>query len=99
VSRRRAPAPASEILRRALAAAAPDTPLARIQAVWSGVAGEVIAAEATPASEREGTVTVECSGSVWAQELELLAPDLTGRLNAALGGPAVRRLRFVVKAP
>jgi len=63
------------------------------------IAGKAIAAETAPASEREGTVTVECSGSVWAQELALLAPDLTSRLNAALGTPAVRRLRFVVKTP
>ena len=56
-------------------------------------------AESAPASEREGTVTVECSASVWAQELTLLEADLRGRLNAALKGQTVRSLRFVVKAP
>ena len=95
--RRRAPAPLSEVLGKAVGDAAPDTPLARIQAAWAGVAGAAIAAEATPSEEREGTVTVECSGAVWAHELELLAPDLLSRLNAALGTPAVRRLRFIVK--
>jgi predicted nucleic acid-binding Zn ribbon protein len=97
--RRRAPSQLSDVLGKALAGLAPDTALARIQAAWPGVAGKAIAAETAPASEREGTVTVECSGSVWAQELALLAPDLTSRLNAALGTPAVRRLRFVVKTP
>jgi predicted nucleic acid-binding Zn ribbon protein len=97
--RRRAPAPIAEVLRRAVAGAAPDTLLARVQAAWAGAVGEVIAAEAQPAEEREGTIKVECSGSVWAHELELLGPDLVARLNASLGGPAVRRLRFVVKAP
>jgi len=99
VSRRRAPSRISDVLPDAVAGAAPDTLLARVQAVWPGVAGPVIAAEAAPSGEREGTVTVECSGAVWAQELELLAPDLMGRLNPLLGGAAVRRLRFVVKAP
>jgi predicted nucleic acid-binding Zn ribbon protein len=97
--RRRAPAPIAEVLKQAVADAAPDTVLARVQAAWPEAVGAAIAAEATPASEREGTVTVECSGSVWAQELALLAPDLLGRLNAALGGAAVRALRFAVKTP
>ena len=67
--------------------------------LWPEVAGAAIAAESAPASEREGTVTVECSGAVWAQELTLLAPDLVGRLNARSGGrPRCARLRFVVKA-
>jgi predicted nucleic acid-binding Zn ribbon protein len=97
--RRRAPAPIADVLRQAVAKVAPDTLLARVQASWPEVAGAAIAAEAAPSAEREGTVTVECSGSVWAQELALLAPDLVGRLNTALGGPNVRSLRFVVKAP
>jgi predicted nucleic acid-binding Zn ribbon protein len=97
--RRRAPVQLSDIRREAVPQAAPDTLLARVQAVWQDVAGEAVAAEAAPTSEREGTVTVDCSGAVWAQELQLLAPDLTARLNDALEGPPVRRLRFVVKAP
>jgi predicted nucleic acid-binding Zn ribbon protein len=98
MTRRRAPSPLAEALREALAAAAPDTPLARVQAAWPQAAGPVLAAQATPTAEREGTVTVSCSGAVWAQELDLLAPDLTARLNAALGPSSVRRLRFIVKA-
>jgi hypothetical protein len=99
MARRRAPSPVADVMRAAVAGVAPDTLLARVQAAWPSVAGTAIAAESGPASEREGTVTVECSGAVWAQELDLLAPDLLGRLNAFLGDVAVRRLRFVVKAP
>jgi predicted nucleic acid-binding Zn ribbon protein len=97
--RRRAPTPLARVLADAVGDAAPDTLLARVQAVWTQAAGAAIATEAAPASEREGTVTVECSGAVWAHELELLGPDLLERLNRALRGPIVRRLRFVVKAP
>ena len=47
------------------------------------------------------TVTVACRSAVWAQELELLAGDLKGRLNARIGtaqsGPGVTALRFVVR--
>ena len=95
--RRRAPEPFSDVLREAVGKAAPDTLLARVQALWPEVAGAAIAAESAPASEREGTVTVDCSGGVWAQELTLLAPDLVARLNGRLGGAKVRSLRFVVK--
>jgi predicted nucleic acid-binding Zn ribbon protein len=97
--RRRAPSPIADVLREAVGQVAPDTLLARVQALWAEVAGPAIAAESAPSAEREGTVTVECSGSVWAQELALLGPDLVGRLNASLRGQMVRSLRFVVKAP
>ncbi|HYZ29333.1 MAG TPA: DUF721 domain-containing protein [Thermoleophilaceae bacterium] len=94
--RRRAPEPVADALREAVAAAAPDTLLARVQALWADVAGPAIAAESAPSGEREGTVTVECSGAVWAQELTLLEGDLRGRLNARLAGRQVRSLRFKV---
>ena len=97
--RRRAPEPFSEVLRDAVAEAAPDTLLARVQALWPEVAGAAIAAESAPVSEREGTVTVHCSGSVWAQELTLLEGDLLGRLNGRLGPQKARSLRFSVKSP
>jgi predicted nucleic acid-binding Zn ribbon protein len=97
--RRRAPETLADILRDAVAGAAPDTLLARVQALWAEVAGPAVAAESAPASERGGKVTVECSAGVWAQELTLLEPDLRARLNAALEGPLVASLRFVVKTP
>jgi predicted nucleic acid-binding Zn ribbon protein len=94
--RRRAPESFAQILRDAVADVAPDTLLARVQALWPEVAGAAIAAEAAPSAERDGTVTVECSGAVWAQELALLEPDLVVRLNAALQGEKVRSMRFKV---
>jgi predicted nucleic acid-binding Zn ribbon protein len=97
--RRRAPEPFADALRDAVAEAAPDTLLARVQALWADVAGPAIAAESAPSSEREGTVTVDCSGAVWAQELTLLEGDLRARLNARLEGLQVRSLRFKVKTP
>ena len=81
----------------------PATTLARVQASWPEAVGHAIAAEAEPVSEREGVVTVACRSAVWAQELDLLAPDLVARLNALVGGSgergAVRALRTVVGDP
>jgi predicted nucleic acid-binding Zn ribbon protein len=61
------------------------------------VAG-LAAKEATPVSERSGTVTFACRSSVWAGELSLMAEDLKGRLNAALGDRSVTDLRFVTRS-
>ncbi len=81
----------------ARAQAAPQTLLAAVQMAWPEVAGEAIAAEATPVAERAGVVTVSCRSAVWAQELDLLAPGLLERLNAALDAP-VDALRFTADA-
>jgi predicted nucleic acid-binding Zn ribbon protein len=100
--RRPAPRRLSIALRAAGPAIAPPTLLARVQTAWPEAAGGALAAAATPVAEREGVVTVTCESAVWAQELELLASDLLGRLNEALGphdGERISRLRFVVGSP
>lgn len=96
---RRAPRPLATALEPLRDALAPATLLAEVQRVWPSVAGEAIAREATPASERGGVVTLACSASVWAQELDLMAPLLLERLNATLSVGEVRRLRCVTGAP
>jgi predicted nucleic acid-binding Zn ribbon protein len=78
---------------------APATVLAEVQRVWPQVVGASIAAQATPTAERGGVVTVSCSASVWAQELDLMGPQIVGRLNAQLARGSVRRLRCVAVGP
>jgi predicted nucleic acid-binding Zn ribbon protein len=98
--RRLAPRPLSAALAGAIGEARPAGLLAAVQSAWASVAGPALAAAAEPSSERSGTVTVTCESGVWANELELLAQDLTARLNEHLEGVAepgrVERLRFVV---
>ena len=67
---------------------APQTLLADVQRAWPQAVGDTIAAEARPTTERGGTLTVACSASVWAQELDLMAPTILARLNSM---PARRR--------
>jgi predicted nucleic acid-binding Zn ribbon protein len=74
---------------------APATLLGDVQRVWSATVGPSIAAQAQPTTERGGVVTVSCAASVWAQELDLMAPQIIERLNAALGERTVQRLRCV----
>jgi predicted nucleic acid-binding Zn ribbon protein len=102
--RRLAPRPISAALAGVVGDARPAGLLAAVQSAWPEVTGPALAAAATPVSERDGIVTVACESGVWAHELELLAPDLIGGLNARLGeaspaaseGGGVERLRFVV---
>jgi predicted nucleic acid-binding Zn ribbon protein len=95
---RRAPRPLAAALEPLQAALAPATLLAEVQRVWPGVVGPAIAREASPTGARRGVVTVACSASVWAQELDLMSPLLIERLNAALRDGAVQRLRCVTGA-
>jgi predicted nucleic acid-binding Zn ribbon protein len=73
----------------------PDTLLAEIQRVWPRAVGDAIAAEAVPTAERGGALTVTCSASVWAHELDLMAPTLLAQLNGLLKRGRVTRLRCV----
>lgn len=98
MTRRRAPRPLGEALGALQASLAPATLLAEVQRAWPAVAGEAIAREAAPVSERGGTVTIACAAAVWAQELDLMAPMLIEKLNASIGRPAVQRLRCVTGA-
>lgn len=74
-------------------ALAPNTPLARVQAAWPAAVGDAVAAEASPLSLHDGALGVGCSSGVWAQELDLLAPQVVERLNGQVGFEVVRSLR------
>ena len=78
---------------------APETLLADVQRAWPAAVGEAIAAEAQPIAERGGALTISCSASVWAQELDLMAPAILERLNQALQSGRITRLRCVTTPP
>jgi predicted nucleic acid-binding Zn ribbon protein len=90
---RPAPRPLSLALAGLTTTLAPASTLARVQEIWERAAGPAIAAAARPTAERNGALTVTCSAAVWAQELDLMAPELLERLNTALGGELLHKLR------
>jgi predicted nucleic acid-binding Zn ribbon protein len=90
---RPAPRPISLALERYSAGLEPASTLARVQGCWEGTVGAAIAAAARPSGERDGVLSVVCEGSVWAQELELMAPELLSRLNGAIGEQRLHKLR------
>lgn len=72
---------------------APRTLLAAAQEAWPAAAGELVAAQAEPVSEREGVVRIACRTATWAQELDLMQMELLERLREALDeGPFAGRL-------
>jgi predicted nucleic acid-binding Zn ribbon protein len=97
--RRRAPRQLGFAVERLRDELAPQTLLAEVQRVWPAAVGAGIAAEAQPTSERAGVLLVSCSASVWAQELDLMAPMILDRLNEALGAQRIGRLRCVAMPP
>ena len=72
----------------------PASRVASVQAVWNEVVGERLSAVTEVIEEREGTVLIECKSSVWAQELEMMAPRIIARLDGAMAGSGPEKLRF-----
>ena len=83
---RRSPRPMALALDQIRDELAPLSLLADVQRAWRTAVGPTIAEEAQPTAERAGVVTVSCSASVWAQELDLMAPEIlyTGELFTAV---------------
>lgn len=63
-----------------------------IVATFHDVVGPDLAKVATPTSLREGTLTIRCSSSAWAQTLTMMELDLIDRLNQRLGRGVVTRI-------
>jgi predicted nucleic acid-binding Zn ribbon protein len=93
--RRSSPRPFAGALAVAAERWAPETLLAEVQRVWPEIVGAAIAEQASPIKEYRGSVTVTCAASVWAQELDLMAPEIVDRLNKSLTRGQVQRLRCV----
>jgi predicted nucleic acid-binding Zn ribbon protein len=96
---RRSPRPLTFALEEIRDELAPETLLADVQRVWPDAVGASVAAEAQPTAERGGVLTISCSASVWAQELDLMGPAILERLNGLLKGGQIARLRCVAVPP
>ncbi|SIQ47169.1 hypothetical protein SAMN05421828_10548 [Acidiphilium rubrum] len=68
--------------------------LATLVEDWSTIAGPDIASRSLPVKFAAGTLTLACTGPD-ALELQHRTPDLIARINLALGGGTIVRLRFI----
>ena len=84
----------SSVLEQVLKAHELDKALfqAKVLKSWDDVVGPSIAAHARPDQLRSNKLYVRVDSSVWLQELSLLKPSLTEKLNAVLGEKAIRDL-------
>lgn len=69
--------------------------IVRLVRMWPEVVGEMIARRTEITGLKFHTAVVKVSGAMWIQELNLMKPQILGRLREALGNDAVRDLRFV----
>jgi predicted nucleic acid-binding Zn ribbon protein len=63
---------------------------------WALIVGPRMAGHTRAIACRNGTLHVEVEGSAWMHELGFLKRQLIERINARLGGPYVRDVRFVM---
>lgn len=90
---RYAPRPLSLALEGLTQTLAPATPLARVQELWEQTVGAAVAEAGVPTAEHDGVLTITCADAVWAAELDLMSYELLARLNQALDGEPIRKLR------
>lgn len=100
--RRSSPRPLAGALEALRGEVAPQTLLAAVQEAWPAAAGSLAAAQGDPVSEREGVVTIACRSATWAQELDLMQPELVARIRAEVANEtfaaALSGLRFTADA-
>lgn len=94
---RRAPHTLQTAIERLVGETSPPGLLAQVQAHWPEIAGEMIAEQATPVSERDGTITIACASSMWMSELAMMQASLLERLHAVLPDLRATGLRFVMR--
>lgn len=62
---------------------------------WEEAVGEPIASRARPRDLIDGVLVLAVANHTWAQELQMLRPELVVRLNRALGKDLVREIQIV----
>ncbi len=70
--------------------------LVRLIRIWPETVGEAIARRTEVASVKFHTAVIKVVGAMWIQELNLMKPQILGRLRDALGDDSVRDVRFVL---
>ena len=69
---------------------------ARAYAAWARASGDQVASGARPRHFSRGVLTVECTSSVWANELTYLGGQIIRRMDELAPGHPVKRFRFVI---
>jgi hypothetical protein len=65
-----------------------------IWGAWEEIVGESLARQAQPRSVRNRILFLDVSHPTWVQQLQFLKPNLLEKLNAFLGEPILKDIRF-----
>jgi len=84
------------ILERTLKTLDIDVPLKTYSIVgaWSEIVGESVAGHSQPRSIRNQILFIDVAHPTWMQQLQFLKPTLLDQVNAFLGEPLIRDIRF-----
>lgn len=96
--RRRDPFPLADAIDDLVRGAQPNTPLAAVQRAWTDAVGETIAGWAVPAGERDGVLTVHCTDSVTAHQLNSMQLEIVEKLRKSAPKVRISEIRFRVGA-
>lgn len=66
----------------------------KVWQVWEEAVGTQIASKASPATMRNGVLTLKVKSSAWMQQLSLMKHELISHLNSAIGEQIVSELVF-----
>jgi hypothetical protein len=90
------PMPISDLLESAFSGKPVQKRLRDIKVwqVWEEAVGAQIASKASPASIRDGVLTLRVKGSAWMQQLSLMKHDIIFHLNSIIGEQVVSDLVF-----
>jgi predicted nucleic acid-binding Zn ribbon protein len=93
----RDPRPVGQLLDRVIADQGwrRDLSVASLLGHWADFVGPANAAHTKPESFRNGELSVRAESTAWATAIRLLAPQIAARLNAALGGGVVERVKVL----
>jgi len=94
--RMKRPMPISDLLEAAFSGKPVQKRLRDIKVwqVWEEAVGAQIASKASPASIRDGVLTLKVKGSAWMQQLSLMKHEIISHLNSAIGEQVVSDLVF-----
>lgn len=95
----RAPVKVREALESFLAKSGLGRRLAQAQVIpdWPRLVGPQIAAVTSPESvSLDGTLFVRVATSAWMTELQLMAPEIMGRINAGRGAGRIKTIRWLL---
>jgi hypothetical protein len=72
------------------------SPMAWLGGAWPAIVGARLGERTRPQRLADGVLDVAVNGKEWRAELEGVAAEFAGRVNAAWGGTLVNQVRFAV---